>query len=145
MPPARRGQTHRIQGIRESRIYDRFPRVFVAPPSGPALARLDWRSRHVLIAAFLAIGVLSLATGAPLQAPWLAWKAILFAGVLACGIGIRFYIADAYRAWPRIWAGQGNEADDATVRTAMRRGTYVLWLLWALLVAIGWLGAVKPA
>jgi hypothetical protein len=114
-------------------------------PSGPALARLDWRSRHVLIAAFLAIGVLSLATGAPLQAPWLAWKAILFAGVLACGIGIRFYIADAYRAWPRIWAGQGNEADEATVRAAMRRGTYVLWLLWALLVAIGWLGAVKPA
>jgi hypothetical protein len=112
---------------------------------GPTLARWDWRSRYLLITFFLALGIVSLATGAPLRAPWLAWKVVLFAGVLACGIGIRFYIAAAYRAWPRIWAGQGSAADEALVRSSMRRGTYVLWTLWALLLVIGWLGAVKPA
>ena len=49
------------------------------------------------------------------------------AGVLACGIGIRYYIRDAYRAWPRIWAGQGTAEDEQTVVTAMNRGTYVLF------------------
>jgi hypothetical protein len=112
--------------------------------SGPALARWDWRSRYVLIAFFLGVGVKSLVTGSPLDAPWLAWKVILFAGVLGCGIGIRYYIRDAYRAWPRIWAGQGTDEDERIVRTAMDRGTYVLWCLWALLFVIGWLGAAKP-
>ncbi len=113
-------------------------------PSGPALARWDWRSRYVLIAAFLFMGIKSLATGAPLAAGWLAWKVILFAGVLACGIGIRYYIRDAYRAWPRIWAGLGTAEDESIVRTAMNRGTYVLWCLWTLLLVIGWLGVAKP-
>ena len=111
---------------------------------GAQLAKWDWRSRYLLIALLLAIGIKSLLTGQPLAAPWLAWKVILFAGVLACGIGIRFYIRDAYRAWPRIWAGQGTEADEQIVRTAMNRGTYVLWLLWLLLFVIGWLGVAKP-
>jgi hypothetical protein len=112
--------------------------------SGPVLARWDWRSRYVLIAFFLFIGVKSLVTGSPMSAPWLAWKVILFAGVLACGIGIRYYIRDAYRAWPRIWAGQGTAEDEQTVVTAMNRGTYVLWCLWTLLFVIGWLGVAKP-
>jgi len=112
--------------------------------AGVVLARWDWRSRYVLIAVFLAVGVKSLLTRSPLEAPWLAWKVILFAAVLGCGIGIRYYIRDAYRAWPRIWAGQGTEADERIVRTAMNRGTYVLWCLWALLLVIGWLGVAKP-
>jgi hypothetical protein len=112
--------------------------------SGPALAKWDWRIRYVLIVAFLFLGIVSLVTGRPLAAPWLAWKVILFSGVLACGIGIRHYIRVSYAAWPRIWAGQGTAADEAAVRTAMRRATWVLWCLWLLLAAIGWLGVTKP-
>jgi hypothetical protein len=112
--------------------------------SGPVLAKWDWRSRYVLIAAFLFMGALSLVTGRPLAAPWLAWKVILFAGVLACGLGIRHYIRASYAAWPRIWAGQGTSSDEQTVRTAMTRATYVLWCLWLLLFVIGWLGVAKP-
>jgi hypothetical protein len=58
---------------------------------------------------------------------------------------IRHYIRISYQAWPRIWADQKQPGDDALVLQAMTRGTYALWLLWALLVAIGYLGAVKPA
>ena len=113
-------------------------------PSGPALARWNWRSRYVLIAAFLFMGAVSLVTDRPLAAPWLAWKVILFAAVLACGIGIRHYIREAYRVWPRIWDGRGTASDEQSVRTAMNRATCVLWLLWSLLFVIGWLGVAKP-
>lgn len=112
--------------------------------SGPALAKWDWRIRYVLIVAFLFVGIVSLVTGRPLAAPWLAWKVTLFAGVLACGIGIRHYIRVSYAAWPRIWAGEGTAADEAAVRTSMRRATWALWCLWLMLAAIGWLGVAKP-
>jgi len=112
--------------------------------AGAALAKWDWRTRYILIATFLFIGVQSLATGEPLAAPWLAWKVILFAGVMACGIGIRHYIRETYAAWPRIWEGRGTAEDEATVRKALMRATRVLWVLWLLLFVIGWLGTAKP-
>jgi hypothetical protein len=113
-------------------------------PAGAALAKWDWRTRYLLIAAFVAMGAQSLATGSPLEARWLAWKVILFAAVMACGIGIRYYMRQTYRSWPRIWEGRGTAEDEALVVRAMTRATRVLWLLWALLFVIGWLGVVKP-
>jgi len=113
-------------------------------PAGPALANWDLRIRLALIVVFSFMGALSLVSGRPLAAPWLAWKVLLFAGVLACGLGIRRFIREACRAWPRIWAGQGTPADEALVRASMRRATHILWLLWLLLAAIGWLGVAKP-
>ena len=112
--------------------------------AGSRLAWWDWRIRYVLIAAFLAMGILSLLTGSPLAAPWLAWKVILFAGVMACGIGIRYHMRQCYRAWPRIWEGRGTAEDEASLRKALMRATYVLWVLWGLLFMIGWLGVTKP-
>jgi hypothetical protein len=113
-------------------------------PAGPALAKWDVRIRVALIVVFSFMGALSLASGRPLAAPWLAWKVLLFAGVLACGLGIRHFIRESYRAWPGIWAGTAAAADEALVRSAMQRATRVLWLLWMLLATIGWLGVAKP-
>jgi hypothetical protein len=113
-------------------------------PEGRVWAKWDWRLRYLLIATTVGTGVVSLVTGRPFAAPWLAWKVILFGGVLSCGIGIRYYIRQAYQAWPRIWADQAAPGDEAVVRHAMWRGTYVLWALWAQLAIIGWLGAAKP-
>jgi hypothetical protein len=115
-----------------------------ATSGGAVLAKWDWWSRYVLIALCAVIGGYSLATGGPLGTRWLAWKVILFGGVMGCGIIIRHYIRVSYQAWPRIWADRKQDGDDALVLTAMTRGTYVLWLLWLLLVVIGWLGAAKP-
>jgi len=113
-------------------------------PEGRVWGKWDWRLRYVLIATAVGVGLVSLATGKPFAAPWLAWKVLLFGGVLTCGIGIRYYIRKAYDAWPRIWADQAEPGDEAIVRRAMWHGTYVLWSLWALLVIIGWLGVAKP-
>lgn len=114
-------------------------------PLGSRLAAWDWNSRYVLIASCIVTGGWSLLGHGPFVTSWLAWKVILFGGVLACGIAIRHYIRISYRAWPRIWADQKQPGDDQIVLDAMRRGTYALWVLWTLLVIIGYLGAAKPA
>lgn len=113
-------------------------------PEGRRWAIWDWRLRYVLIAAAVGSGIVSLLTGQPYSATWLAWKVILFGAVLACGIGIRHYIREAYAAWPRIWVDQAHHGDEELVRQAMWRGTYVLWVLWALLFIIAYLGVAKP-
>jgi hypothetical protein len=111
---------------------------------GKALAAWDWYSRYVLIVACVVSGVWSLLGSGPFATAWLAWKVILFGGVMACGIVIRHYIRVSYQAWPRIWADQKQPGDDRLVLDAMRRGTHALWVLWTLLVIIGYLGAAKP-
>lgn len=113
-------------------------------PTGPTLRRWDWRLRYVLIMACFVSGAWSLATGWPFSANWLAWKVILFGGVMSCGIGIRHYIRKAYEVWPMIAADRTTDAIERELRTAMWHGTWVLWGLWFLLFVIGWLGVAQP-
>jgi hypothetical protein len=114
-------------------------------PQGPALARWDWRTRYVLIAVFAATGSVSLITGWPVPAKWLALKALLFSAAIACGIAVRHYIREAYcSALPAIAADRADAADNETFRVLMVRATGALVVLWILLFTIGALGALKP-
>jgi len=114
-------------------------------PAGAAWARWDWRLRYLLIALFAGGGLWSLLTGWPVAAPWLAWKVLLFAGVMSCGIAVRYYIREAYRsAIPAIAADRATPADNEQFRSLMIKGTWALVVLWVLLFTIGALGALKP-
>lgn len=112
--------------------------------SGPALRAWDWRLRCLLIALFGGLGGYSLATGHAVAAPWLAAKLVLFAGVIACGLRIRYYIGRVVEAWPAFLRSGSTPGFEQRIRAAMWRGTRVLWLLWAQLFAIGYLGAARP-
>jgi hypothetical protein len=114
-------------------------------PAGPRLARWDWGIRYVLIAGFLLIAIVSLATGRPIAARWLALKVLLLPCAIACGIAVRFYIREAYRsALPAIFADRAGAADNAEFGRLMRAGTAALVVLWVILFTIGALGALKP-
>lgn len=70
---------------------------------------------------------------------------LLFAGGMVCGIFVRYYIREAYRAaLPAIAADRATNADNAEFQGLMRKGTWALVVLWVLLFAIGALGALKP-
>lgn len=114
-------------------------------PVGATLAKWDWRVRYVLIAAFAGFGLWSLVTGGPIQGRWLALKVLLFAGAICCGIGVRYYIREAYRrALPAIAADRAGAAENEEFRVLMVKGTWMLVILWAILFTIGALGALKP-
>lgn len=115
-----------------------------ATAAGPRLRAWDWRIRYVVIAACVGAGAVSLATGAPFGTPWLAWKAMLFGGVIACGLGIRHYLRRYLETWPRAVDGTATDADEAALVRTMRQATVVLVLLHAQVIAIGLLGVLKP-
>ena len=66
------------------------------------------------------------------------------AGVMAAGVGIRLYIHDFLKTWPDIVKHGSTPQREAAIRTSMRRATWVLAVLHALLVVIAYLGYAKP-
>jgi hypothetical protein len=114
-------------------------------PSGPMLRRLDWWIRYAVIAACVIAGGSSLLFGTPFGAHWLGLKVLLFGAVIACGLGIRYYIRRYLEYWPKATAGTATAADEAALRLNMNRGTYVLVLLHVFVLAIGLLGVLKPS
>jgi hypothetical protein len=106
-----------------------------ATPAGERLAALDRGIRWLAIAVLVTAAIAALSGRAAL-APWLAWKLLAFAGVIACGLAIRFALMRFYRTWAVIRSEGSSEAREREVRAVYVQATRVLGLLWALIAAI---------
>lgn len=113
-------------------------------PLGPALARIDRASRYLLMAALLAIAAGLPGADWPLPS-WLRWKLAAFAGVIACGVGIRLALIGHFRTWARMAAGEVSANHQGALRRSYWRATSILGLLWLLIAVITVLSVVKPA
>jgi len=111
--------------------------------AGRVLSRADYAVRHALMLALLAAGALSL-NGVIAAPPWLAWKLVLFAGVILCGVGIRWALVRYFA----LWAALAERGADPGLEAALRRGywqaTAILLLLWVLIAGITVLSVLKP-
>ena len=110
----------------------------------PMLTKLDLWFRWFLIVAIVASVWWSLSTGRLDDAPWLAFKLIVFAIMILCGVMIRIYIP-GFIAGVRA-LGQGSittEQDDAMKRSIHRVRPWV-FTIWAGLIVEAFLGIFKP-
>jgi hypothetical protein len=112
-------------------------------PAGIVLAKLDRSIRYGMIGllAASAIAILSAAITVP---QWLAWKLFAFAGVIACGLGIRFFLIDFFRVWKGLETEGSNAERETTLRRIYVGATSVLGLLWVLIGVIVVLSVWKP-
>lgn len=112
-------------------------------PIGPVLARIDRGSRYILMAFFIA-SALGLIGGGWLLPGWLKAKLAAFAGLMACGVGIRFALITHFTTWAHM-ARSGVTADhNAIIRKTYLRATSVLVILWLFIAIIVWLSVAKP-
>ncbi|MBM3502264.1 MAG: hypothetical protein FJX65_00165 [Alphaproteobacteria bacterium] len=113
-------------------------------PEGKRLSTIDLYLRYALIALLVVVGVMSLATGEPFTAAWLAVKLLLFAYVLCMGLGIRFSFANFGPTFGRIMAqGSTPELEKEITRLTYAVKPWVL-LLWGGLVVMGYIGIAQP-
>ena len=112
--------------------------------AGRKLAFLDRLVRYVLLAALVLGGLAAIFGALALQA-WLAWKLVLFGAVIACGIGIRYYIIQFFGIWRQIEAEGSSPSRERAIRRNYASGTSMLGLLWLCIAAIAVLSIVKPA
>lgn len=112
-------------------------------PRGESLSRLNLALQAVLLVVVGALGVGAVLGFGPLPGGWFGLKILLFALIFALGIGIDFAFRPIVPAFARL-AAEGSQPDierdigraiDGTVR-------YVL-ALYALLIAIAFLGVTK--
>lgn len=112
--------------------------------SGVVSRRIDMWFRYAVIAAMAPLGIMSLLNDGPILAPWLALKAVLFAVVVAIGIYLRTVISAWKNGFQMLAEQQDLDEANRLIADAGRKGeTAALWL-WALLLALAFLGVVKP-
>jgi hypothetical protein len=75
---------------------------------------------------------------------WLAVKLFFFAGVIACGLGLRAVLLRLGTVWQRMREHGSLPSDDLASRKIYFQATVILMLLWALVAAITVLSLFKP-
>ena len=112
-------------------------------PGGPLLARADAVLRYSLMAALIATGALAFA-GALSLPGWLATKLLLFAGVILCGLGIRWAIIRYYKSWFVLEREGSTPQLETELQQRYWQATTILLVLWALIAGIAALSVGKP-
>lgn len=104
-------------------------------PAGRVLAALDRGLRYTLIALLVALALGWLGGSWPVP-DWLRLKLGLFAGVMGCGVLIRFALITHFRSWADMTRDGPSAAGNAVIRRTCIRATAVLVVLWLFIVAI---------
>ncbi|MFK7957649.1 MAG: hypothetical protein AB8B96_16235 [Lysobacterales bacterium] len=110
---------------------------------GKGLATLDRWMRYILVISLTAVALGLLFDAWPMG-QWLRWKLGLFAGVIACGLGIRLVLIRQFAVWSVMQQGQNTDENNQHIHRTYRQATSVLLLLWAFIIGIVVLSVMKP-
>lgn len=111
---------------------------------GQRLALLDRLIRYGLLGVLIIVGIGTMIGAINLQG-WLAWKLVLFGGVIACGVGIRVSLIEFFRVWREIETSGSDAAREKSIRWIYTWGTGILMLLWVFIAGIAAISVIKPA
>ena len=100
--------------------------------------------RYGLCAAYLWLGISSIAYGWPIAPGWLAWKALGFGLIFAAAIMIDVSFRAVGRLLGRLLTEGSSDATELPLLRVMNNTRYWVWAVYALLVVTSWLGVVKP-
>jgi hypothetical protein len=112
---------------------------------GAGLTRLDYVIRYAVIAGLLALAFSSLTGNGPVLpgAEWLAAKLIVFAGIIALGLGIRVVFKPFAVAFGQLVAKGSTPEIEAAMKAAQTKVRPIVLTLWLALVIEAYLGLSK--
>lgn len=112
--------------------------------AGRRLGAIDRGSRYLLMTllACISVGLLGRGWATP---GWLRLKLALFAGVMACGVGIRLALLAHFRVWKAMAREGPSDQSNALIRSIYIKATSILGLLWMLIACIVIVSVWKPA
>ncbi len=113
-------------------------------PIGKLLAKLQVWFEGVLGLFFVAVGGVSLATGAPLAANWYAGKILLFGFVFWAAIALHILFKPFEQPFMAIGEHGSTPEREAAVTAAINRALKGVMCLYILIAVIAFLGTVKP-
>jgi hypothetical protein len=113
---------------------------FEGKPFNAALSRFDFFFRIAIVATIFAYLLASLLNPTLISADWVAWKLLIFATLVSCGIGIRIQLKPFVPAFTRLMQdGPSDEINDILEASVQRSRPFVaiIWLGLFLSAALG--------
>lgn len=110
----------------------------------PQLKQLEFGLKVVITAFYATIGTTSVLGWGPLTETWLGWKALVFAAIFAAAIMIDVAGRPVGPLLLAVIEQGSSDETEIPLRRAMDRARLWVWLTYALLLVIGFLGTVKP-
>lgn len=104
------------------------------------LATFDFVFRLVVIASCSSIALYSLLAEGWIIADYLAWKLLMFAVLVACGLGIRVMLKPFIPEFGLMMRNGISEAGDQKMRASLARVRVFVYLIWAGLIINAALG-----
>jgi len=112
---------------------------FTGAGPGRALYRADWCLRVIMILLLGGLAVYGLLQPG-FCPPWVAWKLLIFAAMVSCGLCIRAVMAPFGPALRRLLAGEADARVNADLRSSLQRATPWVLAIWLGLVVEAALG-----
>ncbi len=109
-------------------------------PKHGALTKFDFYFRIVVILALTAYAILSLTSEAGAKVDWVAWKVLIFAGLISCGLVIRIKLKPFGPAFGRLIAGQASEEDNVAISSSIAATRPWALTIWLGVLFSAWLG-----
>lgn len=106
--------------------------------------KIELGLKIILTVFYLGLGGLSLATGEPLMARWLAAKALMFGLIFAAAIMIDVAFKPVGLQLVQLLEEGSSDTTEIPLRRTMDRTRIWVWVVYALLLATAFLGNVKP-
>jgi hypothetical protein len=100
-------------------------------PFTAKLSQLDFWFRIAVVIALLAFAGNALVTGTGITASWAAWKVILFAAMVSCGIAIRINLKPFVPAFGDLMTNGPSESNNSAMENSIQRCRPYVWLIWA--------------
>jgi hypothetical protein len=106
--------------------------------------RIEFWLKVLLAAFYTGLGIVSIETGSPLPFAWLGWKAFLFGMIFWAAIMIDVAFKPVGPQLGKLLADGSSDATEIPLLRTMNRTRLWVWLVYLLLLATSYLGAVKP-
>jgi hypothetical protein len=113
-------------------------------PIVPQLKQIEFWLKLAITAFYAGIGVTSLLGWGPLIESWLSQKALVFAAIFGAAIMIDVAGKPVGPVLLAVIEKGSSDETEIPLRRAMDRARLWVWLTYALLLVIGFLGTVKP-
>lgn len=110
----------------------------------PALTRIDYAFRWLVIAAILASCAYALATGRLAGAPWLIAKLLGFAFLVFCGLMIRRKIPGFIAGYVKLVSDDPSAEENAAMQRSLGQVRPWVIAIWVVLVVEAAIGIAKP-
>ncbi|MCB2108172.1 MAG: hypothetical protein KDE14_10745 [Rhodobacteraceae bacterium] len=105
---------------------------------------IDFNFRLTMIALLTVLSIASLLGAGVTEKNWLALKVLVFAGTMACGVGVRVAMKDFGANYGPMLKGTATPEQVARAQAIMVNAKYFVVSIWGLLVVAAALGAWKP-